>query len=92
MAGRDAKPALPLGTFYPRNNELLGFAMFNFTPEEQQRCAEDMNRWAAVGQLKPIIGKTFPLDQAAEAQKFLEENTIGGAGTLVGKVVITPIG
>ena len=36
MAGRTAKPALPLGAFYPRNCSLFGFAMFNATPEEQR--------------------------------------------------------
>ena len=43
MAGRTAKPALPLGAFYPRNCALLGFAMFNATPDEQQVCAHDMH-------------------------------------------------
>src|SRR5439155_12610082 len=45
MAGRQAKPPLPLGSFYPRDCSLLGFAMFNATPEEQRPCADDMNRW-----------------------------------------------
>ena len=31
MAGRTAKPALPLGAFYPRNCAIFGFAMFNAT-------------------------------------------------------------
>ena len=35
MAGRTAKPALPLGSFYPRDCSLHGFAMFNASPEEQ---------------------------------------------------------
>ena len=89
MAGRTAKPALPLGAFYPRNCALLGFAMFNATPEEQQPCARDIIRWIEEGQLKPTVGRTFPLDAAVEAEKFLEANTVGGAGTLTGKVVIT---
>ncbi len=89
MAGRDATPTFPLGAFYPRNCAILGFAMFNHTPAEQERCALDINKWVEAGQLRPIIGKTFPLDQAAEAQQFLDDNTLGGAGTLVGKVVIT---
>ena len=88
MAGRTAKPALPLGAFYPRDCTLLGFAMFNATPDEQRRCAEDINRWAAEGTLKPHVGRVFPLAEAAEAQRFLEQNTVGGAGTLSGKVVI----
>ena len=36
MAGRTAKPVLPLGSFYPRDCSLHGFAMFNATPDEQE--------------------------------------------------------
>jgi NADPH2:quinone reductase len=89
MAGRDATPSFPLGSFYPRNCSILGFAMFNYTPDEQLICAEEIARWVAQGKLRPNVGRTFPLDQAAQAEQFLEDNTVGGAGTLVGKVVIT---
>jgi NADPH2:quinone reductase len=89
MAGRDATPSFPLGSFYPRNCSILGFAMFNHAPHEQLICAEDMTRWINQGRLRPIVGRTFSLDQAAQAEQFLEDNTVGGAGTLVGKVVIT---
>lgn len=88
MAGRQAKPALPLGSFYPRDCSLHGFAMFNATPDEQRTCAEDINRWAEAGSLRARVGRVFPLAETAEAQRFLEENTLGGAGTLSGKVVI----
>jgi NADPH2:quinone reductase len=88
MAGRQAKPTLPLGAFYPRNCALLGFAMFNASPAEQRWCAEDINRWVEAGKLKPVIGRTFPLAEAAEAERFLAQNTIEKAGTLVGKVTI----
>ncbi len=89
MAGRTAKPTLPLGNFYTRNCSLHGFAMFNATAEEQQRCSEDMNRWVTQGQLRPLVGQTFPLEQAAEAHRFLEESTLGNASKVHGKVVIT---
>jgi NADPH2:quinone reductase len=89
MAGRTAKPVLPLGQFYPRNCSLHGFAMFNATPDEQRRCAEDMVRWIAEGKLRPLVGRTFPLDRAAEAHRFLEESTLRGASQVTGKVVIT---
>jgi NADPH2:quinone reductase len=88
MAGRDATPPLPLGSFYPRDCSLLGFAMFNASAEEQGRCTSDMVRWIEEGSLRPIVGRTFPLADAAEAQRFLEDNTIGKAGELAGKVVI----
>ena len=89
MAGRTAKPVLPLGAFYPRDCSLIGFAMFNATPDEQRRCAEDINRWVEQGKLRPHVGRVFPLAEAAEAERLLDQNTVGGAGTLSGKVVIT---
>jgi NADPH2:quinone reductase len=89
MAGRTAKPALPLGAFYPRNCAIFGFAMFNATPEEQAQCAADINRWIDEGVLKPIVGRAFPLASAAAAERFLEDNSLRGAGALSGKVVIT---
>ena len=88
MAGRQARPALPLGAFYPRDCALHGFAMFNASPDEQRRCAEDLNRWAAAGRLKAIVGRVFSLAEAAAAQRLLEDNTLGRAGTLTGKVVV----
>ncbi len=88
MAGRTAKPTLPLGSFYPRGCSIHGFAMFNCTPDEQRRCSEDMNRWATSNALRVLIGKEFALDETAAAESFLEANTLQGAGTLTGKVVI----
>jgi NADPH2:quinone reductase len=89
IAGRDARPSFPLGSFYPRDCSILGFAMFNATPDQQRRAADDINRWLASGKLAPQIGRTFPLAQTAEAQALLEANTIHKAGTLSGKVVVT---
>jgi NADPH:quinone reductase-like Zn-dependent oxidoreductase len=62
--------------------------MFNATPEHQRRCAADMIRWIEEGQLQPIIGRSFPLAAATAAGRFLEDNTLKGAGALAGKVVI----
>ena len=36
MAGRDARPAFPVGPFYVKGCHLYGFAMFNATPDEQR--------------------------------------------------------
>ena len=88
IAGRAARPALPLGSFYPRDCSLFGFAMFNAASDDQLRASEDILRWAEQGKLKPHIGRVFPLAEAAEAERFLEQNAIGGEGTLAGKIVI----
>ena len=65
MAGRDARPQFPVGPFYVKGCHLMGFAMFNATPDEQRAAAEDINRWLAAGQLKPIIDRVLPLSEAA---------------------------
>jgi len=88
MAGRTAKPTLPLGAFYPRNCAIFGFAMFNASADQQRRSALDIVRWIEEGVLKPIVGRVFPLSKAVDAERFLEDNSLKGAGTLNGKVVI----
>ena len=88
MAGRTAKPALPLGSFYPRNCSLLGFAMFNAHARRAAPLRRRHQPLAIEGKLRPIVGRVFPLDAAAEAHRFLEDNTLGWAGTLDGKIVI----
>jgi NADPH:quinone reductase len=90
MAGRDARPPFPVGPFYVKGCSLHGFTMFNATPDEQRAAAEDINRWLAAGKIKPRIDRIMRLDEAAAAHRLQEENTIGKAGTLAGKIVIKP--
>ena len=90
MAGRDARPVFPVGPFYVKGCHLYGFAMFNATPDEEQAASADINRWLAAGKIKPRIDRVLPLEQTALAHKLQEENTIGKAGTLAGKIVIHP--
>jgi NADPH2:quinone reductase len=90
IAGRQARPVFPVGPFYLRGLSLFGYAMFNATPDEQRRSADDMNRWMAEGKLHAPIGRTMRLSEAASAHRLVEENTFHGAGTLSGKVVLTP--
>ena len=90
MAGRDAEPQFPLGQFYVNDLRMIGFAMFNASPAEQQRCAEQMNDWYQKDQWKPIIGAEFPLQEAADAHRLQEENTLGGANSLTGKILVKP--
>jgi NADPH2:quinone reductase len=90
MAGRQAQPIFPVGPFYTRDLALFGFAMFNATPEEQRRGAEDINRWLAEKKLRAVIGRTFHFSEAAEAHRLQEANTLQKAGTLIGKIVLVP--
>lgn len=90
MAGREARPVFPVGPFYVKDCALFGFAMFNAPPDEQRAAADDINRWLAAGKLKPRIDRVLPLAKAAEAHRLQEENTLHKAGTLAGKIVLTP--
>lgn len=92
MAGRQAKPVFPNGPFYVKGLSLFGFVMFAMTPDEQRRCADDMNRWMTDGKLKAMIGRVFPFSDAAAAHKLQEDNTLGKQGTLSGKIVLVPNG
>ena len=89
MAGREARPEFPLGQFYTNDLSLIGFAMFNASPDEQRVCAEQMNEWFTAGNWSPQIGKTMSLSDAAEAHHLQQANTLGKEGTLSGKIVLT---
>jgi NADPH2:quinone reductase len=91
MAGRDARPVFPVGPFYVKGCSLHGFVMFKAMPDEQRRCADDINRWLANGQLQPVIGKVLPLSEASTAHKLQEANTLQKADTLQGKIVLKPV-
>ena len=90
MAGRDARPMLPVGPLYVKDCSVHGFAMFNYTAEEQRPCGDAINRWLAEGKLKANIDRVLPLSEVAAAHQLQEENTIGLAGTLAGKIVLKP--
>jgi NADPH2:quinone reductase len=90
MAGRQARPQFPHGPFYVKCLSLFGFAMFNIPAPEQRLAAEDINRWLVEKKLKANIGRRMKLSEAAAAHQLQEENTVKGAGTLAGKIVLTP--
>ena len=90
MAGRDARPMLPVGPFYVKDCALHGFAMFNYSAEEQRQSGDAINRWLVDGNLKANIDRVLPLSEAAAAHQLQEENTIHGAGTLAGKIILKP--
>ena len=90
MAGRQARPEFPVGPFYVKDLRMIGFAMFNATPDEQRAAADQLNARYAEGQWKPVIGKTLPLSETDAAHRLQEDNTLQKAGTLRGKIVLTP--
>jgi NADPH2:quinone reductase len=90
MAGRDARPAFPVGPFYVKGCSLHGFVMFKATADELRACAADINRWLSAGQLKAHISRRLPLAEAARAHQLQEDNTLHLAGTIAGKIVLSP--
>ncbi|MFN0050687.1 MAG: NADPH:quinone reductase [Planctomycetales bacterium] len=92
MAGRQARPEFPLGPFYTKDLALLGFAMFNASPDEQRECAQALGDLYQRGGWHPAIGITLPLSQAAAAHQLQQDNTLDKKGTLAGKIVLVPDG
>lgn len=90
MAGRDARPAFPVGPFYVKGLRLHGFAMFKAAPQRQAAAAADINRWLAAGRLRPAIDRVLPLAATAEGHALQEANTVGRTGVLAGKIVVEP--
>lgn len=90
MAGRDARPAFPVGPFYVKGCSLHGFVMFKATPDEQRGCAADINHWLTTGQLKPVIDRVMRLSEAAEAHRLQEAHTVQKQSNLTGKLVLKP--
>jgi len=90
MAGRDARPAFPVGPFYVKGCALHGFVMFKASHAEQAAAAADINRWLAAGRLRVPIDRVLPLSRTAEAHAAQEAATVAGSGGLAGKIVIEP--
>lgn len=90
MAGRQARPEFPVGPFYVKDLRLIGFAMFNGTPEEQRSAGDGLNALYEMNRWRPQIGTTMPLADAAAAHQLQEDNTLNKKGTLRGKIVLQP--
>jgi len=90
MAGRDARPAFPVGPFYVKDCTVHGFAMFNAPPDEQRRAADDIHRWLAEGHLRARISRVMHLSETAAAHRLQEESTLHKSGALSGKIVLEP--
>ncbi|MCL7380306.1 zinc-binding dehydrogenase [Streptomyces sp. 35G-GA-8] len=89
--GRFSAHGAPTGGFAPvdarhaadRRIRLLGIADVRIPRGESVRLAARALAETAAGRLRPVIGGTFPLDEAADAHRAIE-----GRG-LLGKVLLT---
>ncbi|MDB5686766.1 MAG: hypothetical protein JWR77_1355 [Rhizorhabdus sp.] len=79
-----AAAPLPLKPLIQKNLSILGFAMMlNDRPERNERAIAFIRDGVAKGQLRPVIGRRFPLDEVAQAAAYLDSMQH------IGKVVVT---
>jgi len=79
----ELNPALLVG----RNIGIHGFYLHRLTerkPDVVRQAAEDLLRLWTEGAIRPVVGATFPLDQAAAAHALIEDRRH------VAKVVLVP--
>jgi NADPH2:quinone reductase len=85
MGGASAE--IPLRSIMQRRLTITGSTLRPRTPHEKGQIALALERevWPllSAGTVRPVIARTFPLEEAAQAHAALE------AGDLVGKVVLT---
>lgn len=76
---------LPLFDVLSKWITIRGYVLMEITadPERLRKGKEFVNSGLADGSFKPVVAKTFPLDQIVEAHRYLESNQ------QVGKVVVT---
>jgi NADPH2:quinone reductase len=80
---KELNPALLVG----RNLSLHGFylgRLMRHRPELVQQAIGELMRLWEEGAVRPVVGATFPLEQAADAHRLIEERKS------VGKVVLVP--
>jgi NADPH:quinone reductase-like Zn-dependent oxidoreductase len=76
---------LPLFDVLGKWVTIRGYVLMEITsdPERLERAKKFVNDGLAAGSFKPLIAKTFPLDQIVEAHRYLESNQ------QIGKIVVT---
>jgi NADPH:quinone reductase-like Zn-dependent oxidoreductase len=76
---------LPLFDVLAKWATIRGYVLMEITtdPERLERAKKFVNDGLVEGKLKPLIAKTFPLEQIVEAHRYLESNQ------QIGKVVVT---
>ncbi|SFI18435.1 zinc-dependent alcohol dehydrogenase family protein [Planctomicrobium piriforme] len=76
---------LPLMDVLGKSLTIRGYVLFEWTVDAAQLEAgkKFVTDGLASGKLKPIVAKTFPLDQIVEAHRYMESNQ------QIGKIVVT---
>jgi NADPH:quinone reductase len=66
-----------------RDITVRGIEQVQFTPDQLQALAARAVAEAAAGRIRPVIGQTFPLDQAAAAHAAIENRSATGKTLLL---------
>lgn len=66
-----------------RDIAIRGIADVQFSPEEANRRLRDVLAQAAAGRVTPVIGRTYPLENAAEAHRRIEARDVVGKSLLL---------
>ena len=76
---------LPVFDVLGRWLTIRGYVLMEITgdPGRLERGKRFVNEGLADGSLKPIVARTFPLEQIVEAHRFLESNQ------QIGRIVVT---
>jgi NADPH:quinone reductase-like Zn-dependent oxidoreductase len=76
---------LPLFDVLGKWLTVRGYVLMEITsdPKRLERAKQFINEGLAEGSLKPIIARTFPLEEIVEAHRYLESNQ------QIGKIVVT---
>lgn len=74
----------PLFTVLAKGITLRGYTLFEFTsnPQALASARDEIYGWLESAQLKPVVAKTFPLDDIVKAHQFMESNS------QLGKIVV----
>ncbi len=75
----------PLFSVLAKGLTIRGYTLFEFTtdPLHLPTARDAIYGWLESAQLKPVIAKSFPLDDIVEAHRYLESNS------QLGKIVVT---
>ncbi|QCA06651.1 zinc-dependent alcohol dehydrogenase family protein [Pantoea vagans] len=76
---------VPVFDILGKHLTLRGYELFEITMDSEKlaRAKSFVSEGLRIGKLKPVIDKTFPLEEIADAQRYMEANG------QVGKIVVT---
>lgn len=86
MASRDQPTPVAPGMLMARSTAVIGFWLVHVAqrPKMLAAAVNDLMAMIADGSLRPVIGKTYPLEAAADAHRALRDRSS------VGKLVLDP--